>query len=277
MQVKEKNIVMSKRIYRIGQIVPSSNITMETEIPAMLRARETLEPERFTFHSSRMRMKRVTKEELAAMDCDSVRCALELSDARVDVLLYACLVAIMSMGKGYHRESEAKLHQATMENGAPAPVVSSAGALVHGLKTLEAKKISVIAPYVCSLTKLVCDYIEGEGFQIVDSISLEIPDNLEVGARDPMALVDIFKRLKIDGANAVVLSACVQMPSLAAVPIVEAACGLPAVSAATCTVFQSLQKLSLKTVVPNAGMLLSGKFDTNSTASAARTLVGSPT
>src|SRR5208282_666789 len=101
---------MSKRSHRIGQIVPSSNITMETEIPAMLRARESVEPERFTFHSSRMRMKRVTKEELAAMDRDSVRCALELSDARVDVLLYACLVAIMSIGKGYHRESEARLH-----------------------------------------------------------------------------------------------------------------------------------------------------------------------
>ena len=54
---------MSKRIYRIGQIVPSSNITMETEIPAMLRTRESVEPERFTFHSSRMRMKRVTQEE----------------------------------------------------------------------------------------------------------------------------------------------------------------------------------------------------------------------
>ncbi|MCH2559532.1 MAG: Asp/Glu racemase, partial [Alcanivorax sp.] len=27
------------RPYRIGQIVPSSNITMETEIPAMLTAR----------------------------------------------------------------------------------------------------------------------------------------------------------------------------------------------------------------------------------------------
>ena len=268
---------MSKRNYRIGQIVPSSNITMETEIPAMLWARETVEPERFTFHSSRMRMKRVTKEELAAMDRDSVRCALELSDARVDVLLYACLVAIMSMGKGYHRESEARLHQATVDNGAPAPVVSSAGALVHGLKTLGAKKISVIAPYVCSLTKLVCDYIVEEGFQIVDSISLEIPDNLEVGARDPLALVDIFKRLKIDGADAVVLSACVQMPSLAAVPIVETTCGLPVVSAATCTVFQTLQKLGLKTVVPNAGMLLSGKFDASATTSAARTLVGSPT
>ena len=72
------------KTYRIGQIVPSSNITMETEIPAMLRAREAVEPERFTFHSSRMRLKKVTKEELAAMDADSDRCAAELADARVD-------------------------------------------------------------------------------------------------------------------------------------------------------------------------------------------------
>lgn len=104
---------------RIGQIVPSSNTTMETEIPAMLRARESVAPERFTFHSSRMRMKKVTEEELAAMDRDSDRCALELSDARVDVLGYACLVAIMSMGKGYHRQSEARLHAVTVGNGAP--------------------------------------------------------------------------------------------------------------------------------------------------------------
>ena len=136
------------RYYRVGQIVPSSNTTMETEIPAILRAREGIAPERFTFHSSRMRMKKVTKDELAAMDRDSDRCALELSDARVDVLGYACLVAIMSMGKGYHRESQARLHQVTIDNGAPAPVVSSAGALIHGLQTMGAKRISVIAPYM---------------------------------------------------------------------------------------------------------------------------------
>src|SRR5215467_7733982 len=79
--------------FRIGQIVPSSNTTMETEIPAMLRARETVKPERFTFHSSRIRLKKVTKEELAAMDADSGRCAAELVDARVDGLGDACLVA----------------------------------------------------------------------------------------------------------------------------------------------------------------------------------------
>ena len=91
------------RTFRIGQIVPSSNTTMETEIPAMLLARGAIEPAYVTFHSSRMRMKNVTKEELEKMDADSDRCALELSDAHVDVLGYACLVAIMTMGGGEHR------------------------------------------------------------------------------------------------------------------------------------------------------------------------------
>src|SRR5215212_4648316 len=148
--------------YRIGQIVPSSNVTMETEIPAILRAREAVIPgERFTFHSSRMRMKKVTREELAAMDADSDRCAAELSDARVDVIGYACLVAIMSMGRGYHRASQKRLQEVTQhEAGGCIPVVTSAGALVDSLHVLGAKRIAMVAPYVETLTCMVADYIE---------------------------------------------------------------------------------------------------------------------
>jgi maleate isomerase len=254
---------------RIGQIVPSSNTTMETEIPAMFRAREAVAPERFTFHASRMRMKRVTKDELAAMDRDSDRCALELSDARVDALGYACLVAIMSMGLGYHRESEARLRQITAENGAPAPVVTSAGALVEGLKALKAKRIALVAPYTKPLTGLVCDYIEAEGIEVHDRIALEIEDNLEVGARDPLALVEIAQRLDTAGVDAVVVSACVQMPSLAAVPRVEQALGRPVVSAAVCTAFRLLGELGLSTAVPECGELLSGRHDGRSAIRAA--------
>jgi maleate isomerase len=81
-----------------------------------------------------MRMKKVVKEELAAMDAESDRCALELSDARVDVLGYACLVAIMAMGHGYHRVSQERLRSRTVENGGAAPVITSAGALVDVLE-----------------------------------------------------------------------------------------------------------------------------------------------
>jgi maleate isomerase len=252
---------MNARPFRIGQIVPSSNTTMETEIPAMLRARERVAPERFTFHSSRMRMKKVTQEELAAMDADSDRCAAELADARVDVLGYACLVAIMCMGKGYHCLSERRLHEVTVREGSPAPVVTSAGALVEGLKALGARKIAMVAPYMKPLTQLVAEYIEAEGIEVVDAIALEIPDNVEVGRRDPMALVGIYKDLTLGGADALVLSSCVQMPSLAAIPQVERECGLPVVSAAVCTAFQMLRKLELGTYVPDAGALLSGQYE----------------
>ena len=93
--------------YRIGLVVPSSNTTMETEIPELLLRREEIEPETFTFHSSRVRLQQVTQEELTEMVRGSDRCALELSDAGVDVIAYACLVAIMSQGPGFHEESRA--------------------------------------------------------------------------------------------------------------------------------------------------------------------------
>lgn len=248
------------RTYRIGQIVPSSNTTMETEVPAVLRAREALEPERFTFHSSRMRMKKVTKEELAAMDADSDRCALELSDARIDVLGYACLVAIMSMGRGYHRVSEERLHRRTVENGAPAPVVTSAGALVDGLNAIGAKTVSILAPYMKPLTQLVIDYIENEGIEVVDSISLEIPDNLEVGRQDPLAPAEITKRLTTAGTDAIIASACVQMPSLASIQIIEHRTGLPVISSSVATTYMMLKHLGLKRAVPGFGTLLSGRY-----------------
>ncbi len=251
---------MSARTYRIGQIVPSSNTTMETEIPAMLRARESIRPERFTFHSSRMRMHKVTREELEAINREGLRCAAELADARVDVMSTACLVAIMAMGNGYHREMERDLTAVARENHCLSPVMTSAGALVEGLKIMGAKKVSLLAPYMRPLCDLVVDYIESEGIEVIDSLAFEIPDNLEVGLRDPARLVEDVKKLNTANADAVVLSACVQMQSLPSIQVVENQLGIPVTSTAVCTTRRMLDHLGLEPIVPNAGALLSGTY-----------------
>ncbi|SCY64917.1 MULTISPECIES: Asp/Glu racemase [unclassified Pseudomonas] len=248
------------KLYRIGQIVPSSNTTMETEIPAMLTARQLIRPERFTYHSARMRMKHVKKEELAAMDAQSDRCALELSDARVDVLGYACLVAIMAMGRGYHRESQQRLGQVVMDNDSQAKVITSAGALVDGLKVLGAKRIALVAPYMKPLTELVVDYIQHEGIEVKVWHALEIPDNLEVARHDPANLPGIVAGLDLTDVDVIVLSACVQMPSLGAVAKVEAQTGKPVLTAAIATTYAMLKALQLEPIVPGAGALLSGAY-----------------
>lgn len=246
---------------RIGMIVPSSNTTMETEVPAMLRRREMASPEaaRFTFHSSRMAMRRVSPEELARVDAESDRCAAELSDARCDVLAYACLVAIMAAGPKYHLAAEERLTRTAAASGCHAPVITSAGALVDGIRALGARRVALVAPYPRPLTQLVIDYLEDFGIEVVDSISLEVADNLEVGRLNPMALPDVARGLDLSRADALVLSACVQMPSLAAIVEAEQRFGLPVLSAATATVYHILTRLELSTDVPQAGALLSGR------------------
>lgn len=241
---------------RIGQIVPSSNTTMETEVPAMLRAREALHPERFTFHGSRMRMHRVTPEELQAMNREGLRCAAELSDARVDVMSTACLVAIMAQGLGYHREVEADLTRVVAENGASSRVMTSAGALIHGLRSLGAKKIALLAPYMRPLTDRVVAYIEHEGIEVQDRICFEIPDNLQVGRRDPMQLLEDVQRLNVANVDVVVLSACVQMPSMPALQAAQDRLGIRVTSTAACTVRNMLDLLDLAGPIPGFGAVL---------------------
>jgi maleate isomerase len=120
-------------------------------------------------------------------------------------------------------------------------VVTSAGALVDGLKTLGAKKVAILTPYMKPLTQLVIDYIQHQGIEVVDSLSLEIPDNLEVGRQDPRAPIELTKKLNTANADAIVASACVQMPSLASIQAIEDRTGLPVMSSAVATTHQMLK------------------------------------
>ena len=126
-----------------------------------------------------MRMTTVSEEQLREMDDASVQCAVHLSDARCGVLAYACLVAIMARGGGYHEVAEERLASAAADNGGPAPVVSSAGALIDALHALGARRTALITPYVKPLTKAVSRYIEECGVAVADAVSLEVDDNIE--------------------------------------------------------------------------------------------------
>jgi maleate isomerase len=243
--------------HRIGLIVPSSNTTMETEVSSLLRARERERPQdEFTLHSARMRMRRVTPEELRAMNAQTERAATELADMRPGVVATACLVAIMAQGAKHHYVVQAEIESVLEREHAPAPVVSSAGALVDALHALGARRIGMVAPYLKELTRLVAGYIEDGGIEVGDALSLEVSDNQAVAALDPEDLKTHWKRLDLRDCDALVLSACVQMPSLSAIEEVERHSGLPTLSAATATTWAILRALDLEPVVPGAGELL---------------------
>jgi maleate isomerase len=247
-----------RRPQRVGLIVPSSNTTIETEIPAML-GRAALDPPP-TFHSSRAVLHNVDAESLDRMVADSDRCARELSDAHVDVLVYACLVALMASGKRSHEQVEEHLAQVAEDNGSGAPVISSAGALVRTLQGLGAERIAIMTPYMPPLTELVGDYLADYGFDVAGSVSLSVPNNRDVAELDPQGLLGHARTLDLEGVDVLVASACVQMPSLAVLEVLEQELGLPVISAATATTAELLDALQLPRNIPGAGgLLLAGR------------------
>jgi maleate isomerase len=212
----------------------------------------------FSFHASRMRMLEVTASELQAMNAQTARCVDELADAGVDILLYACLVAVMAQGAGEHRRVEDTISAQLAERRLPATVASSAGALVEALNALGASRIALVTPYVRPLAEKVVAYLEEEGFPVADWRALEVPGNAEVGRIPGPRVMEAARSLDLTGVDALVISACVQMPSLDLVQAAEDEFGLPVLSAATAAAYVLLDRLGLEPRVPRAGSLLAG-------------------
>jgi maleate isomerase len=236
--------------HRIGLIVPSSNTTVETEMPRLLASHPDAT---FTFHSSRMRMTKVSPEGLAAMNAQRERCVDEIDDAGVEVILYACLVALMAAGAGEHERVEAAIAD---QAGPGIAVRSSAGALIEALAALEAKRIALVTPYMRPLAEKVVAYLTAYGLEIADYRALEVEDNADVARIPGERIMAAARSLDLEGVDAVVLSACVQMPSLSIVETAEAELGVPIVTAATAGAYSILEALDLPVALRGGGALL---------------------
>ena len=240
-------------IHRIGLVVPSSNVTVETEMPALLARHDD---SRFSFHSTRMRMHTVSPEQLAAMNAQRERCVMEIADAGPEVILYACLVALMVGGPGEHQRVEGAVAEQLAAGGSDALVRSSAGALVEGLRALGARRIALVTPYRRPLAEKVVAYLEAEGFVVADWRALEVADNAEVGCIPGDRVLEAARSLDLEDVDALVISACVQMPSLDLVDDAEGEFGVPVLSAATAGAYSILRSLGLPVAIPGAGSLL---------------------
>lgn len=241
---------------RIGLIVPSSNTTMETEIPQLMARHAETTGDTFTFHSSRAVLHKVDQESLDRMVGQLDRCVNELVDARVDALAYACLVALMAQGPGAHVGVEEKMDRIASERDTNPAISSSAGALVRGLEALGVRKVAILTPYVPALTEQVVAYLEAAGVRVTDAMSLSVSDNVEVGRLDPSKLPGLAAQMDLSDADAVIISACVQMPSLPAIATAEQQLDLPVLSAGTATVHDVLTRMGERPSISGAGSLL---------------------
>lgn len=193
------------------------------------------------------------------MNAQRERCVDELGDASPDAILYGCLVALMIGGPGEHERVESAVTDQLAVASSGTVVRSSAGALVEALRGISAKRIAVVTPYMVPLAEQVVGYLDAYGFSVTDWRALEVADNADVGCIPGTRIMEAARDLDLTGVDALVLSACVQMPSLDLVQSAEDEFGIPVITAATAGAYSLLSSLGLPLDIPGAGSLLAPK------------------
>ncbi len=228
---------------RLGLIIPSSNTTMEAEFWRMALGWATV-------HTARVRLKRITVDELEEMEQQMLEAALSLADANVDVIGYGCTSGSLFRGKDHDVEIERKIKEKT---GIPA--IATARAVVKALKELQIKKVCVATPYIKEINDLEGRFLEENEIKVLRIRGLGIVDNIEVGRMDPRSAYELAKGVYIPGTQGIFIS-CTNFRTIEVIASLEKELGVPVISSNTATFWYMMRKIGVKRRLESLGSLL---------------------
>ncbi|WP_457750956.1 maleate cis-trans isomerase family protein [Thermococcus sp.] len=227
---------------RLGLIVPSSNTTMEMELHDYL-------PNGVSLHTSRMPLQNVREDELLKMSALAVESARLLKDADVELIIYGCTSGSFIGGENFEKELEAKI-----EDEVNVPVVSTSTAVVEALKILDAQSLLVITPYTEEINRREKEFLEANGFEVLDLRGLEIEDNLQIGRLEPYEAYRLAKASFIEEADAVFIS-CTNLRTFEIIEALEEDLGLPVVTSNQASLWLALREMDVMERIPELGKL----------------------
>jgi maleate isomerase len=227
---------------RLGVIIPSSNTTIEIEFSTILHGTDV------SFHIARIHLSDVTVKDLEDMQKETQAAARLLKDADVNLVAFACTSGSLVKGLGYDGIIAKKISKA-----AGCPAVTTSGAVVEALKTLKAHKIALATPYIAEVTDREIDFLQKSGFEIVNTRSLNIKENLKIGKLTPNDAATIAKNADSNLADAIFIS-CTNFPTFQAIPTLEKQLKKPVISSNSATLWASLRALNAKITI-NLGKL----------------------
>ena len=228
---------------RLGLIIPSSNTTMESEFWKML-------PEGFSVHTSRLRLREVTVEELGLMEKRVEDAALQLADAEIDVVGYGCTSGSLFKGLGHEKSIEKRI-----ERAAGVPAIATAGAVVSALKTLNMKEVCVATPYADEISNLEEKFLSLSGFRVVDLKGLGMKQNLEIGRLSSEVAYKLVMELEYAKADGVFVS-CTNFATADVIEKLERVTQRRVVSSNTATLWTMLKTCQVSAEIKGFGSLL---------------------
>ena len=236
---------------RLGIIVPASNTNAEPDC-------QMLAPPGLTLHVTRSGGYDID----AIPDSDEMRRfarqALDqqlrlLTDARVELIAYACTSATLADGPEFDAEFCAEI---SAKSGLPA--VTTAGALIEAMRALGAQRVAFTSPYVQRLAEESVAFIQACGIEVVSQLGFDKDlSSLEQNRLTPEDAYRMGLAADCDDAELLVIS-CTDYRALEAVPALEQKLGKPVITSNSALMWACLQRLGVAHARRNLGRLFYG-------------------
>ena len=236
---------------RMGVLVPFTNTNLEPDM-ALLR------PDGVSLHFARMGgydADEIPDEtQMQGLgDADLEEPLRLLAGVRPDVVLYGCTSATLTHGPAFDRDLAAHI-----KTQIGAQTVTAAGALVHALEQVGAKRIGFASPYVPTINDMAVQFLADMGVETVARSEVsETLDNDGQGAMTPEDVLALGRAADHPEAEAIVLS-CTDMRSVETLAALEADLGKPVISSNQAMAFQAMEMLGIERPMSGYGGLLEG-------------------
>ena len=231
---------------KLGLIVPPTNTVNEAEWSRVV-------PDGVTHHTVRMpiHLNHGTPEGRRALAADIVAKVRELSEARVDVVAYACTAGSMINP----RDALA----AEVEAATGVPLVTTAASIVDALNALGARRISIATPYHDVLNDHERAFLGENGIETLAIAGLGLGANGPVDypliARTPLDKIEAhIARTFVPGSDACLVT-CTDFPTLLLHEKLEQRLGVPIVTSNQATLWAALRRAGIADRIPRLGAL----------------------
>lgn len=204
--------------HRIGLVALATDHTIEVDFARILP------PLGFGVYVNRIPYANpVTPQTLAAMVPDLAEgAALILPGETLDAVVYGCTAASVVIGDATVR--------AAIQRGKPrAAVVTPVSATLAGLRSIGARRISVLTPYSVETSTPMAALFQAEGFALDRFTCLGMADDRDMARITLDEIVDLAKAALAKGSEALFIS-CTAVRAAGIIDRIEAATGVPVLS-----------------------------------------------
>jgi len=147
---------------------------------------------------------------------------LILPEVPLAAICYSCTAASVVIG-------DAAIAEAIHESRPGVPVVTPTGAAELALRTLGARRISILTPYLVETSRPMAEYFAQAGFDVINLQCLGIEDDRDMARVSDDSIVEAAVVAADDNADALFVS-CTALPAVNVIAEIEKRINKPVVT-----------------------------------------------